>query len=122
MDIETRAYLKKMFEDAGRAQLVMSVLQRFAPQMSEAEVEALKVAYWTFQVEARDYLVINDDGQLVVTDPEELKKLGLEAPSETPAVPADTPEAEEEEELPEPVVESPATKKPVGKKAKDGYT
>ncbi len=122
MDIETRSYLKKMIEDAGRAQLIISVLQRLGSQMSESEVDALNIAYANFMGEAKNYLEINDEGKLVVSDPEELKRLGLEAPQEAPAETEGTATADGEEEDEAPPAETPApAKKPTGKK-KDGYT
>jgi hypothetical protein len=119
MDLDTRTYLKKMIEDAGRAQLIMSVLQRFAAQMSEAEIEVLQASYLAYMEDAKDYLGINNEGKLVVTDPEELKRLGLELQPE--ALPEED-EAESEDPEPEPAPVSEPQSKGSGKKKKDGYT
>lgn len=119
MDIETRTYLKKMIEDAGKSQLIMSVLQRFANQMSAAEVEALQAACAIYLQEAQNYLQIDEEGKLVVTDPDEIKKLGLEVPqAEAPA--EGTPE-EDEEPAAVPAVK-PTGKPQKGNAKKDGYT
>lgn len=121
MDIETRTYLKKMIEDAGHAQLIMSVLQRFANQMSVAEVEALNLATTIFLKEAQDYLGINNEGKLVVTDPEELKKLGLDVPMADESAGAEGEDAELDEPIPTPAPQ-PATKPGKAKEKKGDYT
>lgn len=115
MDIETRIFLKEMVERTGYSQLLQSVLQRFGPQMSEAEGEAMLFVIRELRQNAVEYLGIDEEGRLIVTDPEERKKFGLDPITEEPEAPEAVPE-------PEGGTESKAPAQKDTKKKKDSYS